>query len=113
MKDLLQSGKRFEIEAYKKPKNAGDLKKAHVPFSGSPLKHPYDPERVILVADPFGRNNLYYEFRSRDISFIEELPGIVDVDGKAVMMVRVWVKKMSVAILSMAFLVGETGPDLS
>ena len=34
---------KFEIQTYsKKPGNLKALKKTHVPFTGSPRKHPYD-----------------------------------------------------------------------
>jgi len=79
-----------------------------VSFSGSPLKHPFDSKKVILIMDPYSRKTSYYEFRSQDISFVEELPSIVDMDGKAITMVRIWVKKMSVGVLCSLFLVGET-----
>jgi inorganic pyrophosphatase len=106
--DFPQEIKRFEIEAYKRPKSSKDLRRTYVSFSGSPLKHPYDPKKVILIMDPYSRNTSYYEFRSQDISFVEELPSIVDMDGKAITMVRIWVKKMSVALHCSLFLVGET-----
>jgi len=106
--DFPQGIKKFEIEAYKRPKSSKDLRKTHVSFSGSPLKHPFDPKKVILIMDPYSRKTSYYEFRSQDISFVEELPSIVDMDGKTIMMVRIWVKKMSVALLCSLFLVGET-----
>jgi len=106
--DFPQEIKKFEIEAYKRPKSSKDLKRTHVSFSGSPLKHPYDLKKVILIIDPYSRNTSYYEFRSQDISFVEELPSIVDMDGKTVTMVRIWVKKMSVGLLCSLFLVGET-----
>ena len=55
---LPQETKKFEVEAYRRPKNLKELRKTHVPFSGSPLKHPYDPEKVILVADPYSTHPL-------------------------------------------------------
>jgi hypothetical protein len=103
-----QETKRFEIEAYKRPKNLRELRKTHVSFSGSPLKHPYDAKKIILVTDPYSSHTSYYEFRSRDISFVEELPNIVDLEGKTVPMARIWVKKMSVGMHYTFFLVGET-----
>ena len=106
--DFPQEIKRFEIEAYKRPRSSKDLRKTHVSFSGSPLKHPFDPKKVILIMDPYSRKTSYYEFRSQDIWFVEELPSIVDMDGKTITMVRIWVKKMSVALLCSMFLVGET-----
>ena len=103
-----QETKRFEVEAYRRPKSVKELGKTHVPFSGSPLKHPYDKEKVILVGDPSSSHPFYYEFKSADISFVEELPNIVDPEGKAITMVRIWVKKMSVGILCSPFLVEDT-----
>lgn len=107
-KNLLQEVRRFEIEAYKRPKNLTELRRTHVPFSGSPLKHPHDPKKVILVPDPYGSSPFYYEFMNDDIAFAEKLPSIVDLEGKTAPMVRLWVKKMSRGIVSTPFLVQET-----
>ncbi|MDI7259242.1 MAG: inorganic pyrophosphatase Ppa [Thermodesulfobacteriota bacterium] len=108
IKNIPQEGRRFEIQAYKRPKDLKELRKTHVPFSGSPLKHPYEPKKVILVPDPYRSNPSYYEFNSGDISFLEELPNIVDLDGEIVKMVRIWVKKMSVGMLCTPFFIEET-----
>ncbi len=105
---FLQETKKFEIETYRRPKNSKELRKTHVPFSGSPLKHPYDSDRVVLVGDPYSSHPFYYEFKSSDISYLEELPSIVDVEGKTVTMVRFWVKKMSLGILCSPFVVEDT-----
>ena len=112
-KNFPQQVKKFEVEAYKKPKNLRDreLRKTHVAFSGSPLKHPYDPKKVILVPDPYGGNPFYYEFNNDDISYVEKLPSIVNADGETVNMVRFWVKKMSTAVLCTPFFVEETKPE--
>jgi len=102
-----QEMKKFEIEAYKKPENLKELRKTHVPFSGAPHKHPYDPKKIILVPDPYSSIPFYYEFRSSDISFAEELPSIVNPDGETVKMARIWIKKMSVGLLCSPFLVED------
>jgi hypothetical protein len=104
-----QESIKFQIQAYKKPKDIHVLRETHVSFSGSPQKHPYDSEKVILIADPFSSNNLYYEFGKDDISYVEELPNIVNLDGETITMVRVWVKKMSVGIRCSPFIVEDTG----
>ncbi len=104
-----QESAKFQIQAYKKPKDIHLLRKTHVSFSGSPQKHPYDSEKVILIADPFSSNTLYYEFNKDDISYVEELPNIVNLDGETITMVRVWVKKMSVGIRCSPFIVEDTG----
>jgi inorganic pyrophosphatase len=103
-----QEAVKFQIQAYKKPENIHLLKNTHVSFSGSPRKHPYDPDRVILVADPFSTNNFYYEFNKDDISYVEELPNIVNLDAETITMVRVWVKKLSLAIRCSPFVVEDT-----
>jgi hypothetical protein len=107
-KNFPQKVKKFEMEAFERKKNSKELRKTHVPFSGSPLKHPYDPKKVILVPDPYGRNPFYYEFKRDDITYAEGLPNIVDVRGKTITMIRFWVKKMSVGMLCTPFLVEET-----
>ena len=100
---------KFEIQAYRrKPKDPKRLKQTHVAFSGSPQKHPYDRQRVVLISDPYSTSTAYYEFMKNDISYIEELPSVVSADGETVMMVRVWVKKQSIAVRSSAFIVEDT-----
>ena len=108
IKNFPQEVRRFEIETYKKPSNLKELRKTHVPFSGSPSKHPYDPQKVILVPDPYSSSPFYYEFQSENIAFVEKLPNIVNLEGETIKMARLWVKKMSVAVVSTPFLVEET-----
>ncbi len=94
---------KFEIQAYRK---SGDMdKKNHVPFSGSPRKHPWDPEKIILIADPFTANTFFYEFKIKDIGFAEELSSMTNIEGDSVSMVRIWIKKQSVAIQCSPFVV--------
>ena len=104
-----QEAEKFQIQAYKKPKDIRLLRKTHVSFSGSPKKHPYDTQRVILVADPFSTNNQFYEFNKEDISYLEELPSLVNQVGETISMVRIWVKKRSIAICCSPFIVEDTG----
>ena len=103
-----QEALKFQIQAYQKPKNIQILKKTHVSFSGTPKKHPYDTDKIILVADPFSTNTLYYEFSKDDISYLEELPSLVSLDGETITMVRIWVKKMSIGIRCSPFIVEDT-----
>ncbi|MFZ5572754.1 MAG: inorganic pyrophosphatase Ppa [Thermodesulfobacteriota bacterium] len=104
---ILAQKEKFEIQAYGKPQGIQELRKHHIPFSGSPRKHPYDNNHVILVADPYSSASFYYEFRASDIACVEELPHIVNPDGEAVHMVRVWVKKRSVGLRCTPFLVED------
>lgn len=103
-----QEAAKFQIEAYKKPRDLRLLRQNHVSFTGSPKKHPYDSDKVILIADPFSSDNLYYEFNKEDISYVEELPNLANLDGETIAVVRVWVKKLSVGIRSTAFIVEDT-----
>ncbi|HDL08131.1 MAG TPA: inorganic pyrophosphatase Ppa [Desulfobacteraceae bacterium] len=99
---------KFEVQVYKKPKNLDELRRTHVPFSGSPIKHPYDSEKIILVTDPYSTSAFYLEFRIDDIYYVEELTNLVKMDGEVVGMTRVWVKKNSVALRLTPFIVEDT-----
>lgn len=105
---LLQETKKFEIQLYKRPKELRKLKETHVAFSGSPGKHSHLPEKIILVADPYSSNTHYYEFNIDDISFAEELPSIVNIDGETVPMARIWVRKSSIGVRATPFRVEDT-----
>jgi len=99
---------KFEIQTYRQPKDRQALQTTHVAFSGSPQRHPYDREKIILVADPYSTHNFFYEFYKGDIAYVEELPSIVNVDGETVTMVRAWIKKMSIGMRCAPFIVGDT-----
>lgn len=101
--------KTFALQVYKKPQSDEQLFKENIAFTGTPQKHYFDKEKVVLVMDPFSRNTSYLEFLSSDISFVEELQTTVDIDGHAVPIVRIWVKKGSIAIRSTPFVVADTG----
>jgi inorganic pyrophosphatase len=94
----LQKAEKFEIEKYKAPKNVHSLSKTHVPYTGSPQKHPMDTEKIILVPDPYNEISPYLEFSKNDISYVEKLANIVNLSGETVSMARIWVKKGSFAI---------------
>jgi inorganic pyrophosphatase len=60
---------------------------------------------VILIADPFSPNTFFYEFNMEDVAFAEELPTIANLKGETVSMVRLWVKKKSIALQCIPFVV--------
>jgi len=103
-----RKAEKFEIQAYKKPKDLINIKKTHISYSGSPQKHQYDPDKIILVPDPYSSDAFYYEFKIEDISYVEELPSLVSMEGETVTMSRIWIKKMSVGIKSFPFIVEDT-----
>ena len=94
----IQKAIKFEIEKYSAPTDVRSLSKTHVPYSGSPRKHPLDPDRIILIPDPYNEQSPYLEFVKNDITHVEQLPNVVDLAGDTVTMARIWVKKGSVAI---------------
>jgi inorganic pyrophosphatase len=103
-----KDSEKFEIQAYKRPQNINDLIKTHVPFSGAPQRHPYEPDKVILIPDPFSTHTFYYEFEAGAISYVEELPSLVDIEGKAIAMARIWVEKRSIGMRCSPFVVEDT-----
>lgn len=105
---LLKKAEKFEIKKYKKPRDRKTLIETHIPYSGSPHKHPYDPEKMILIMDPYYcTSTFYFEFNKNDIAYIDELPNLVNLEGEVFTMVRIWIKKMSIAVRSTPFIVGD------
>ncbi|MDH3390251.1 MAG: inorganic pyrophosphatase Ppa [Desulfobulbaceae bacterium] len=99
---------KFELQAYKKPKSLKLLKQTHIAFTGSPRKHPYDPDRVILITDPYSKITSYYEFKTADVSYVEELVNLVNMDGETAPMAIIWVKKKSIGARASLFIVDDT-----
>jgi len=104
-----QEVKRFEIQAYKKPRDISELYRTHVAFCGSPMKHPHDSRKIVVVADPASSNPFYYEFLIKDIECMEEMPHIVDLQGENINMARVWLKKGSAGLRCIPFAVEQFG----
>ena len=104
---LIKTTQKLELTKYKPPKDIKSIHRTHVAFTGSPRKHPYDAFKIILVSDPFSQNNHYYEFNTEDISFVEELPNIVNMADEVVPMVRIWVRKRSIGIRCIPFWVED------
>lgn len=102
---LLKNAEKFELDTYKKPP---DFLERHVSFTGMPEKHPYDPEKIMLIADPLSTNVSYYEFDITDIEGAEELPNLGTIDGKSVRIIRIWVRRGSIGIRSTPFVVEDT-----
>ena len=101
--NFLEFKEKLEIQKYVQPENLDQ--NAHVFFSGSPRKHPYERTRVILIADPFSENTFFYEFNIEDIAFAEELASISNLKGDSVPMVRLWVRKKSIGLQCTPFIV--------
>lgn len=102
-----QETKKFEIRKYRKEYRLEELVQTHVCFSGSPIKHPIDSSKVVLVSDPYSSSPFYYEFSIDDIGHVEELPHIVRPDGENIAMARMWIKRGSLALRCLPFVVEE------
>jgi hypothetical protein len=109
---LIQKAMRLEIERYEKPRDRLAIARTHVSFSGSLQKHSVDPEKVVLIPDPYAPNITYFEFNREDIKYIEKLSAIINMNGETVNMTRVWVRRNSVAVRCTPFVVNmpETIP---
>jgi len=107
MGNNIQKAEKFALDKYKKPRDVKSLLKSHVPFTGSPQKHPHDADNLVLVPDPYSTHTYYYEFKKADIAYVEKLPNLVDAHGDTVTMARLWVKKMSIAMRCAPFVVAS------
>lgn len=107
---FLQKTEKLELNCYREPHDINELRLEHVPFTGAVFKHPHDPEKIILVPDPFSPNTLYYEFRSSDVHYAEEMPNIGGLGGEVILVARIWVRKKSVGVRSAPFVVDEVFP---
>ncbi len=103
-----QEAASLELQAFRRPRDFRSLARGSVSFTGSPRKHPHHPEKIVLIADPCSANTFYYEFSKTDITFVEEMPSIVDTEGNTITMLRIWIKKGSIAVRSTPFIVGDT-----
>ncbi len=104
---FLDKAKKFDLQLYDSPKDTKKLTETHVPFTGMPLRHPFDDKKIVVVADPYSSNTFFYEFRVDDITYAEELPSIVNMEGVALAMSRLWVKKKSVGMRCTPFVVDD------
>ena len=105
---FLTQAAKLEIQEYRRPQNLNSLRQSHVPFSGAPRRHPQDAQKIILIPDPYSTHLTYFEFLAEDVTFAEELPNIVTMEGETVPMARIWVKKSSLGLRCEPFLVADT-----
>lgn len=87
-----------------------DYAQRGIPFQGTPRKHPYDSERVILIPAPFVAPGQFFDFRFDDVLHIEQQPNIVSTGGDNLEVVRMWVRRGAPAVLMHPFHVAEATP---
>lgn len=107
MTHFLQKAERLDLQTNKQMPDPLQLKKTHVPFTGSLHTHPSDKSRVVLVADPTSSSPYYYEFNSGDVAFAQELQTLTNLDGEAIPLVRIWVRKQSIGVRCAPFRVDD------
>ena len=78
-----------------------------VVFTGSPVKHPYENDKFILISDPLSANTDFIEFKKEDLIFVEDLPSLISDKGESIQMVKVYIKKGAIAVRYKPFVVGE------
>ena len=97
---------KLEVARYSPRRN---LAKDCVAFTGVPRKHPYDEDKLLLIADPFSTHAVFYEFNLGDIVHVQELPNVGNDGGESARTARVWVKKGSFGLRYEPFRVEDTG----
>lgn len=95
------SKSRYDIEKY----HGRDIRLTHRDFVGTPTKHPYDDDLMILLSDPFSTKKDYLELSVESIARIDDIGTITDKNGNSARKVRVWIKKGTPAIRSKPFIV--------
>ncbi|MBU1168623.1 MAG: inorganic pyrophosphatase Ppa [Proteobacteria bacterium] len=102
---FLKYHEKYDIRIFDDKQDINLLKNTHICFIGSPRKHPEREDKIILVADQFGNHPTYFEFRLKDISYVERLSNEVTLEGDTTITARIWVKKGSVGIRCIPFVV--------
>ena len=108
LSSLLERASRFALQTV--PRTRPDprlLREGCIAFTGSPLQHPYDEDKILLIADPHSHAPLYYAFRAEDVSYVEKLPSLTSEDGEIAPMARIWVKKGAVGLKHVPFIVAD------
>lgn len=91
----LESLPLHEISRYDRKKDYSDT---CIAFTGTPRKHPYDHEKLLLINNPYTSETIFYEFQFSDIKGVDDLPSLLTETGESVKMVKVWVEKGSVGM---------------
>ena len=97
--DLVKYGRRDALDAFS--------------FVGGLRKHPYDPEKCLLMTAEQEKphwldEGVIIEFRIADVLAADELPSPVNKEGAARSLVRLWVKRGAIALRYEPFEVSDS-----
>jgi inorganic pyrophosphatase len=67
-------------------------------FTGVPRKHPYDEGKLILFTEVLSESPRMVEFRLADVVLAEDLPSPVSESGEGIPLMRIWIRKGSLAV---------------
>lgn len=104
---LMKLESTYNIQVFEEKQDISHLTDTHVCFTGTPKKHPDNDAVIILITNYLGSNPLYNEFKLADISYVEKVSNEVTLDGDTVPIVRLWVKKGSVGVHCIPFVVEQ------
>ncbi|ORC31842.1 hypothetical protein B4O97_16395 [Marispirochaeta aestuarii] len=105
IRKYLSTAPLFDITRYESEE---DFTQDCIAFEGAPKKHPYDPDKLLLIIKPFSSNTTFYEFRVKDIRHAENMPSIVTDSGSNLFMARLWIRRGSMGVKYEPFEVGDT-----
>ena len=98
--NYLEAVPLFEVTRYAgvrtRPSDA-----SHV--SGTPRRHPYDPDKILFLPEPLEKPRFFYEIRLADIVFAEEINRIATADGESLEIIRLWIAHGSVCLAMQPF----------
>lgn len=100
IKEIIARSK-YEVKVINDKENFSE----HKTFTGTPKKSSYDPAKIILVSNPFSKNEKYFEFPINSINHVEEIGTISSEKGQNAIQVKIWVKIGTLAIESKPFIV--------
>lgn len=101
---LLSEGRQMEIEQFS---DTEKLHKEAIPYVGCPRKNEAEPSKIYLNPSPFMNHSSLLEFKIEDIIFIEDFETVSSADGLPTPLVKIWVKKGSIALKLDYFVVQE------
>jgi inorganic pyrophosphatase len=94
----------FELERFARSQVCSET---HVAFIGVANKHRDSEERMVLACGVDSGAPTFLDFSLQDIDRMESIETIVTLDGRGVPLVRIWVRKGSLAFRYLPFVVED------